>query len=112
MFFIEFKTDSTGHVFHEYPFDTSAETASVTKVADGNWTAKTGKNTVTTIPLNGMTNTEFEGESYVTGTSCNAMDFTFSSSSPWDTGNMNAKIQDGPYVVDSITSNGWRSHGS
>lgn len=112
--YIEYDTDTTGHVFlDEQPANSgTAYLAKVTKNADGNWSAQIGAFHKDNVPLSGMTNTQYMGESY-TGNpaSCNAMDYSFANSSPWTTGNMSEK-QFPPYVVSSITSNGWRSSGS
>lgn len=88
-------------------------TARVTKVSSGVWTASIGGSALGyNVSISGLTVTEFLGESLQGSSgSCNVMDINFSSSSPWGTAGM-SKIANAPYVVDSITSNGWRSHGS
>lgn len=114
--YIEYDTDSTGHVFLDKASASSgtAYLAKVTKNAAGNWSAQIGSFHKDGVPLNGMTNTQFMGESYSgqAGASCNVMDYSFANSSPWARANMDFEIQDAPYAVSSGTSNGWRSSGS
>ena len=85
--------------------------AVVTKVAAGSWTASIGGSGLgSNVSLSGMALTDFTGESQTASAgNCNVMDLNFSNSST-GTSSM-TKIQDPPYVVDSVTSNGWRSHG-
>ncbi len=110
--YIEYKTDA-GYSFVNKGTASAGTvyTAVVTKVAAGSWTASIGGSGLGfNISLSDMQKTDFAGESYqgING-NCNVMDINFSNSST-GTGSM-TKIQNSPYVVDSITSNGWRSHG-
>jgi hypothetical protein len=112
--YIEYNpTSGTYHFINKGAASTgTAYAASVTKVAAGSWTASIGGSSLgSNVSLSGMNTTQYEGESYVpTEGQCNAMVYYFSSSSPYGTSVM-TKIDDPPYVVDSITSNGWHSHG-
>jgi hypothetical protein len=112
--YIEYDSDSTGHQFkmQQYASSGSPYLAKITKNASGDWTAQIGAHSIAHVPVNGMTNTQYQGESYNGTSTCNAMDYTFGSSNPWTTSNMTKDPYEAPYVVDSITSNGWRSHGS
>jgi hypothetical protein len=86
--------------------------ASVTKVAAGSWTASIGASSLGyNVSLSGMNKTRYKAESFTPSDGpCNSMVYYFYNSSPYGTSVM-TKIQDSPYVVDSITSNGWHSHG-
>lgn len=111
--YIEYNTPSTYNFVNKGGASTgTAYTASITHVGTGSWTASIGGSPLgSNVSLSGMTTTQYEGESYVpTDGQCNNMVYYFSSSSPYGTSSM-TKVQDPPYVVDSITSNGWHSHG-
>lgn len=80
-------------------------------VDTGLWTASIGGNGLGyNVSLSGVATTYINGESAkpASGT-CNAMDINFSNSY-LGTANMMKQVYS-PYQVDSITSNGWRSHG-
>jgi hypothetical protein len=82
---------------------------SITQVAAGNWTAKSGSNVVTDIPVSmpsgNSTFSNFIGSTFNSGAStCNVMDFQWNSLSPWSTTAM-SRITSGPYDVVSMSGN-------
>jgi hypothetical protein len=86
--------------------------ATITKVSAGVWTASVGGSSLgKNEDISGMQETEYMGESYLNAMgSCNYMDETFASSSPYSTGQM-TDVGAYPYYTSSVTSNGWVSSG-
>ena len=89
-----------------------AYSATVTKVSSGVWDASIDGNDLGNTSISGLSETGWYGESYLNpGGTCNVMDVNFSSTSI-GTSSMTGNVQNSPYVISSVTSNGWRSHGS
>jgi hypothetical protein len=112
--YIEYNTPSgySGIINKGVASSGTAYTAMVTHVGTGVWTASIdGLSLGYNEALSGMTTTQYQGESFVPSDGqCNNMDYYFSSSSPWGTSSM-SQSADPPYVVDTVTANGWHSHG-
>ena len=110
--YIEYQNDA-GYSFtqHGYFIIGNAYHAHVKKVSAGHWDAVIGMHAEDNISISGMTMTQFEGESYTGTSTCNSMNYTFASSSPWGTADFDFLDHDSPYLVSNITANGWKSSG-
>lgn len=109
--YIEYQTDAGYNWLPEGSFSQGVSyTALVRKNSAGSWTAQIGS-TAKTVSISGMTNTQFNGESYMANfATCNFMNIDYSNASPWTTSNM-SNDSTFPYAVTSVTSNGWKSSG-
>lgn len=111
---IDYNTDKTGHVFVQGAAANigTSYLAVVARASDGTWEASIGGLSRDKIPLSGMTQTRFVGASFTQSAVCNIIDFKFAEAFPWETGQMNAKLQDGVYsVTDAADAYGWTSNG-
>lgn len=112
-FFIQ--TDNGGYVSDPY-YDAGGAsyganyTATITHPQSGVW--KASINGVTAELDAAMTFTSYEASGEAApGTECQVMDIKFSAASPWTTSTMSPPLQQGPYWVTNITSNGWETAG-
>jgi hypothetical protein len=115
--YIEYSTPSQGYHFFQMGLASAgtAYNAYIYKVSAGVWTASIGGNSLGyNVGLSNATGGEFMGEAY-NGTPyvlCNVMDVNFSNASTYTTDPAMSQGANWPYHVESVTTAGWRSHGS
>jgi hypothetical protein len=110
-FYIEYNSGSGASIVYSaaVPSYNVAYPVSIYHVGNGIWRATINGYSYTANVNPSMTT--FTSEALNNSSSCNTLEFAFSSADPWTTSQMGPPEQDYPYWVDSPTSHGWTSVG-